>query len=401
MAAMPGPCAACGEALPHAVGFCPFCGAARRQAASEPAQPGPIADVRPVEPRPRPGPVPRPVPEPALQSKEPPEPAPNAAAAPAAPYPPRPFQPGSVPPVSPRPTILPMPPVQRRPARPRLPPRPPTAAQRRARALARRQLLLAAAILGGGALAWQLLTAGPHGDLVVTLPPSPVPGAASAADGVVLVDGVEAGTVGVPIRLGPGRHLVGLAAGGWTTPTVAIRLRAGETRRVPLHPVPHHAELSLDTVPPGALLELHPAQVAQAAQGGRRLGRAPADLALPPGDYRLVATLPGYRPLDQPLVLLPGERRVLSLALAPDPLRVLHLLAPPAGGWSAAVMLDPGDRFTLVFQNPIRVRAGGQVMLLDNASSDLGSLAGRSLAVAAVGDAPVPVDLLVRKPGPG
>ncbi len=265
--------------------------------------------------------------------------------------------------------------------------------QDRTHALVRRQLLLATAILAGGAVAWQLLTAGPHGDVVVTLPPAAATDATGAPDGTVLVDGVPSGPAGVPIRLFPGRHVIGLAAGAWTTPTVTIRLQAGETRRVPLHPVPHHAELSLDTVPSGAALEL------RGMQSARRFGRAPTDLALPPGAYRLSAALPGYQPLDQALVLRPGEHRVLDLALIPDPLRTLHLVAPPAGSWSAPVTLGSGDRFALVFQGRIRVRAAGQVMLLDGDRSDLGTLDGGTLEVTAVGDAPVAVDLLVRRAG--
>ncbi len=98
-------------------------------------------------------------------------------------------------------------------------------------------------------------------------------------------------------------------------------------------------------------------------------------------------------------MLRPGEHRVLDLALVPDPLRTLHLLAPPAGIWSAPVTLGAGDRFALVFQGRIRVRAAGQVMLLDGDRSDLGTLDGGILQLSAVGDAPVAVELLVRRAG--
>ena len=401
MQALPGSCVACGATLPQAVGHCPFCGWAQAMpAASSPAT-GASTDPDPATAMP---PTPAPVPAPTAPAADPPR---------AAPAPPRP---GSVPPVPPRPSWSLSPPAQapslaptRAPTRPQIPrrvrqrppPRPRTPTQARARALARRQLLLAGAILAGSAVAWRLLTAGPHGDVVVTLPPAAAD-AAGAPDGTVLVDGILSGPAGTPIRLPPGRHVIGLAADAWTTPAVTIRLHAGETRRVPLHPVPHHAELSLDTMPSGAALELHGAQYGAqyGAPSSRRLGRAPTDVALPPGTYRLAASLPGYQPLDQTLVLRPGEHRVLDLALVPDPLRTLHLLAPPAGSWSAQLTLGAGDRFALVFQGRIRVRAAGQVMLLDGDRSDLGTLDGGILQLSAVGDAPVAVELLVRRAGP-
>ena len=378
------PCGVCGETSPRTVRFCPFCGTL-----FAPADPPAAGATKPAPVRPLPV---------AMSSEAITTGAPSgpSSARPAWVKPPISPLPVSPLPVSPAPITPPpaaAPTRVRVPRRPRPPPRPLTVAQHRARALAVRQLRLACAILLGGALVWRLLIAGPHGDVVVAVVPAAA-GTLFAPAGTVLVDGVGSGTAGEPIRLPPGRHVIGFAAEAWSTPLATIRLHAGETRRVLLHPVPHHAELSLDSVPSGALLELHD------ATSVRRLGHAPTDLALPPGDYRVTAMLPGYQPLDQPLALAPGEHSVLALALAPDPVRTLHLLAPPAGAWSTPVTLDPGDRFTVAFQGRIRLRAAGQVMLLDGPASDLGTLDGRSLEFASVDDTPVPVDLLVRKSGP-
>lgn len=268
--------------------------------------------------------------------------------------------------------------IREKVARPR---RLPSPAQRAARAMALRQLGLAALILGCGAVLWHHLTSGPHGTLTVRL--------SQPADGAVLVDGAEAGAAGKAIRVQPGRHVVGFAAQAWSTGAVTIRLRDGETRTITLSPVAHRASLSLDSVPAGARLSLD----------GRAIGRAPRTLSLPPGRYSIGAALPGYLAAEQPVTLGAGEQRTLPVALQPVPVRSLQLMAP-VGSWSEPVMLRSGDRFTLQFRGRIRVRAGGAVVLLDGtAPAALGALDDRGLSFTAVGEQPVPLDLLVRTPG--
>ena len=237
-------------------------------------------------------------------------------------------------------------------------------------------------ILGCGAVLWHHLTGGPHGTVTVHL--------TQAADGRVLIDGSTAGPPDQPIRLEPGRHVIGFAATDWTTREVTIRLRDGETRTVELLPVPHRATLSIDSMPAGARLSL----------GARRLGSGPRTLVLAPGPYRVGAVLPGYVPIDQPVELHAGEQRSLVVMLQPMPVRTLHLLAP-AGSWSEPVTLASGDRFILSFHGRIRVRCGGHVVLLDGAQPvRLGVLDEGGLAFTAVGGDAVPVDLLVRTSGP-
>lgn len=365
-------CGACGGVLPEMVRFCPFCGAGQRAAQAEPrpaparaagepaglaagtlpAGPaaGPVAAARrPV--------VPLVVP---VSPPVPPPPLPRAA----------PVEAARVPEASQAP---PVPPPVRRVARPAA-----TPALRAARARAARQLLLAAVILGCGAVLWRHLTGGPHGSLVVHL--------SRPAEGEVLVDGAEAGAPDQPMRLPPGRHVVGFAAPHWSTAPLSVWVRDGESRTVTLAPVPHRAILGLDSDPAGARLSLD----------GHGLGLAPRALTLPPGRYRVGAALAGHVPAQSVVTLGAGEQRRLVLALHPVPLRTLHVVAP-AGGWSAPVTLEPHDRFALLFQGRIRVRAGGRVVLLDGAApAELGMLDDPTLSFGAAGGAAVPVDVVVR-----
>lgn len=353
--ALPGTCAACGETLQGVVRYCPFCGTSHRVAppAPEPRPAGPVQAARPPEPTAPPQPaaapmrlVPRVVPAP------------------------RPVQPPNR--VPPAPAPAPTPVAAAAPVR-----RPRTPAQRRARDAAVRKLLLATVILLCGAVLWHHLTSGPHGTLRVRL--------TRAVEGAVLVDGVPDGSADEPIAVPAGRHLIGFAAPDWSTAGVPVRLVDGETRVVTLMPVPHRAELRLDSLPAGARLIVD----------GRRSGRAPATLLLQPGAHDITAGLPGYQPARSPVTLSAGERRSVVLALQALPPRRLHLLASP-GRWSEPVALAPGERFALLFPAPIRLRLGARVLLLQGgAPVDCGSQDARGLSVTAVGDDPVPVDLIV------
>ena len=365
------PCPACGETLQGVSPFCPFCGAQRAVDPLPAVEAAPVRDpVAPPPPEPPSRPAvtekpPRPVGPtvPTYRPQPPPSPSPvwrtiGSAAA-------------SMPVLPPSTTTRPLPAPRRKPS----------PAERADRVAALRKLLLAAVILGCAAILWHHLTAGPQGSLVVHL--------TAAAEGDVTVDGTEAGAPGRTIRLEPGRHVIGFAASGWSTSPVVVRLRDGETRTVELTPVAHRAALELDSMPTGARLNL----------GGRRLGAGPRTLSLAPGRYHVGAALPGYQPADRTVELGAGARQSLTLTLQPDPVRTLHLLAP-AGGWSEPVTLDPGDRFSLLFRGRIRVRAGGQVILLEGGRpADLGMLDGPGLAFGAVGDDAVPLDLLIRNSG--
>lgn len=257
-----------------------------------------------------------------------------------------------------------------------------TPAQRRNRRDALRKLALAAIILVCGAILWQHLTTGPHATLRVHL--------SRQAEGLLTIDGARAGAPNQAFRLAPGRHVVGFDADSWTTAPATIRLRDGEERTIELVPVPHRALLSLDSLPTGARMVV----------GSRHLGRGPATIWLPPGAIRVTAALAGYQTLSQTIILGPGEHRSLALPLEPMPAQTLHLVAP-AGIWSEPVTLARGDRFTLLFQGRIRVRANGRVVLLDGVNqTDLGSLENRTLALKAIDGAPVSVDLIIHKAAP-
>ena len=170
---------------------------------------------------------------------------------------------------------------------------------------------------------------------------------------------------------------------------MSVRLRDGETRSIELAPVPHRATLAIDSVPSGARLTV----------GTRRLGHAPASVTLVPGPVRVVASLPGYRTLDQELVLGPGELRRLTLALPPEPQQVVHLLALP-GAWTEPLALAHGDRFTLRLSGRVRLRNGGRVFLLEGGNpAELGALDDTTLSFSAVDAAPVALDLIIHKAG--
>lgn len=363
----PVPCVACGETLQTMVRFCPFCGAGQQ------AVPAPVVAVA--------------TPPPVVVAVAEAAPASAAAAAPAAAAPVRPtVQPASRPPPPPivpivAPAAPPLPPKAAPPPAVARQRRPPSPAQRAARVKAARQLALAALILGCGAILWHHLTSGPHGTITVRL--------SQPAAGEVVVDGADTGAPGRAIRLPPGRHVLGFESPGWTTGTVTVRLHDGEARTVTLSPVAHRASLSLDSVPGGARLSLD----------GRAIGRAPRTLSLLPGRYRIGASLPGRLAAEQPVALEAGEQRALSVTLQPVPERSLRLVAP-VGSWSEPVMLHSGDRFSLRFRGRIRLRAGGQVVLLEGgAPAALGVLDDRSLCFTAVGDVPVALDLRVGTAG--
>ncbi len=274
----------------------------------------------------------------------------------------------------------PLPPVPPQ-AVPRPPPRILTPAERRARREALRKLVLAAIILGCGGVLWRHLADGPHATLIVHL--------AQPADGALTIDGRTGASVDAPVRVAPGRHVIGFKAPDWSTEAESVRVRDGETRHIELAPVPHRATLTLDSVPAGARLTI----------GNRRIGHAPASLALAPGRARVIAALPGYQTLDQEIVLGPGEQRRLSLTLQAEPMQVVHLVALP-GFWTQPVILAHGDRFTLRLSGRVRLRNGGRVFLLEGGNpADLGALDDTSLSFSAVDAAPVALDLIIHKAG--
>ena len=90
-------------------------------------------------------------------------------------------------------------------------------------------------------------------------------------------------------------------------------LRSGPSRTRPASPpaAPAPAVLTIETDPPGALILVD----------GKEAGRSPLTLdTLGPGEHTVSATLEGRRPAERQVKLAtPGERAMMLLALAPEP----------------------------------------------------------------------------------
>jgi serine/threonine-protein kinase len=89
----------------------------------------------------------------------------------------------------------------------------------------------------------------------------------------------------------------------------ALRPGARPTTPPPAPPAP--AVLTIETDPPGALIRVD----------GKEAGRSPLTLdTLAPGEHKVSATLEGRRPAERQVKLTtPGERAMMLLALAPEP----------------------------------------------------------------------------------
>jgi hypothetical protein len=353
-------CARCGEPLVLPVRFCPFCGARQDIEATDPM---PAPTLEPVD-------AIRPVPDMRDDHTD-------ADATPPLDAGGRHRLPPTVP--FPRP-IAPQHPIRGAASRSQSPSRAVAARSARrnpGRAGAIRKLLAAVFVLGCAAVLWQQLVAVPHGTLLVHL--------ADPVDGRILVDGIASGAPDQAISVAPGRHRIGLDAVGVETRQRTVSVRADETVRLALFPPARPATLSLDSDPAGAAISLD----------GHPIGRTPLRRTVPPGRHRIVASLPGFEPLSREIVLGPGDSTPLQLPLQPVPLRRVAAEAPP-GRWSEPVQPGDGVRFTLLFSQPIRVRIAGRVLLLEpGAPVALGTADASGIAFTAVGDAPVPVRLVI------
>ncbi|MBE7212245.1 MAG: PEGA domain-containing protein, partial [Gluconacetobacter diazotrophicus] len=359
-----GGCSACGRTLFGAVAFCPFCGREQGVRATPPAMPATpaVEDPDPEAGRIATNPAVAPAPAAAPPGAKPAS-GPDRSGTP----PPPPVRPatasGAVPEVPPpRPPAPPpagvitgrwgsVPPVRKEPARPeptgggkarteRVPP--PGRRPRRRGALLR---LAVVALLCW--VLWRLLgSMAEHGTGTVSVF---VP---RGVDGTVLVDGTPRGRPGEAIRLGSGRHEIGLDAAGWDARPRTVTLRDGEAARVSLQAraVPDAAKpadagpeaegvaVAVDAVPSAAAL----------AVDGRPAGGTPTTLSLRPGTHRLRVTAQGYTPEERVLAVRPGDGQRVRFALRREDAGRTTIEAP-VGDWSASVALPSGTRFGLVF----------------------------------------------------
>ncbi len=313
----------CGQAFGGPVRFCPYCGAAQAVAAAAPAD--------------RPAPPPNPW-----------------SAAPAPGHPPAP---PDLPPAAPEPAAA----VWNKPPR-------------------RRSWKGTAAglcVLAGIAWLFRGVLTPAAGEVVVSVSP--------ALDGVVTLDGADAGRPAQTLTAAAGDHMVGLRAPHWSTQPVRVTLRAGHPAHVTLAPKPDPAALLVQAQPADAVISVN----------GRKVGPSPATLSLAPGTWRVSAEAPGFRPAAQSVTLTPGEQHTASLRLDPVPDTRTRVLAQ-AGAWSAPVLLAPGDSFSFTFKGRARARIDGRVFLLDGTSINLGTVEARSVQLKSAADGVLPVDVLIR-----
>lgn len=237
-------------------------------------------------------------------------------------------------------------------------------------------LVVGVLLLAGGAWLFQARVVPAKGQLVVSVSPS--------LDGVVTLDGANAGRPDQALTATVGDHLVGLHAPHWNTDPVHVAISTNHMARVTLAPKPEPAMLLVQAQPPQAVLSLN----------GRKIGPSPATLNLAPGTWQLSAEAPGFRSATQSVTLTPGEQRTATIQLDPA-LDTRTRVMAQAGAWSLPVPLAPGDSFSFVFKGRARVRIGSQVILLDEASTNLGTIDARSLQLKSAMDHALLVEILI------
>ncbi len=142
---------------------------------------------------------------------------------------------------------------------------------------------------------------------------------ASAPPGAqVLLDGTPVGTTPWEGRVAHGARAVVLRRAGYqeATATVEVALGTAVARELKLEPLV--ADVTIVTQPAGALLVIDGAQA----------GVSPRTLPLPTGAHRVVATLEGHQPAEQPFDV-EGAPRTLTLELALEAPLVSADAAPP------------------------------------------------------------------------
>jgi hypothetical protein len=109
----------------------------------------------------------------------------------------------------------------------------------------------------------------------------------------------------------------------------AVRARIVELEQAP-------ARLAIVSAPPGAEVRVD----------GAPLGEAPLELEVAAGAHRLELRLPGYAPSSQPLVLTYASRRVVEVALAPEPVASVEapIEAEPVAPPAVVEVAEPGGR---------------------------------------------------------
>ena len=127
----------------------------------------------------------------------------------------------------------------------------------------------------------------------------------------VFVDGKKFdGQTNMALRLRPGYYLLKVekAGAGMAEMSVLVQERQLRSQQFSLGAQSPRAKLSLTTTPAGARILLNDKQ---------RAGSTPDELDLPPGDYRVMLTLPGHRPVIKEINLPANQVITMDETLTP------------------------------------------------------------------------------------
>ncbi len=131
----------------------------------------------------------------------------------------------------------------------------------------------------------------------------------SGAD--IYVDGKKFdGQTNTSLRLRPGYHLIKIekAGAGMVESSVLVREGQLSSQQFSLATQPPRAQLNITTTPASAQIVLN---------DRRRSGATPRELDLPPGDYRVMLSLPGHRPVIKEIKLPPNQAVAMDEKLTP------------------------------------------------------------------------------------
>ena len=133
----------------------------------------------------------------------------------------------------------------------------------------------------------------------------------SPIDANIYVDGKKFdGLTNTSLRLKPGYHVIKVEKDGAGMAEISVLVQEGQlsAQQFSLGAQPPRAKLNLTTTPAGARIVLN----------DKRLpGSTPRELDLPPGDYRVMLTLPGHRPVIKEINLPANQPVALDEELTP------------------------------------------------------------------------------------
>ena len=127
----------------------------------------------------------------------------------------------------------------------------------------------------------------------------------------IYVDGKKFdGLTNTSLSLRPGYHLIRVEKAGAGMAEMSVLVQDGQlsAQQFSLGSQPPRAKLNLTTTPAGAQIVLN---------DKRRSGSTPSELDLPPGDYRVMLSLPGHRPVIKEIKLPQNQVVAMDEKLTP------------------------------------------------------------------------------------